>query len=472
MNPQHTLKIFAWLLLFALLQGCEKEEELPAIHLSVDPSAITLSTNSTHQFTAHISGASDSTVQWQVAEGTAGGTINEAGLYKAPSVAGEYHIEVIAAADASKKAIATVTVTSAPVLSVAISPASAKLNIGEKLQLTASVSNSANKNVTWSVKQSGGGSVNASGQYTAPATAGVFQVMATSQADPSKVATSHITVVVPPNPERAKALQYYKDLYLASNVANIGWTGDNNGCNAGTTPQSVKDNVLKRIMYFRKMAGLNNTISMNEEQSKKCQQAAFMCRVNGRLDHNPPTTWTCYTAEGKEAAGKSNLAAKAGPNAINDYIHDYGSGNYFVGHRRWLLYPKLKQVGTGDTQSTNALWVVGNSGPAPADMPAFVAWPPKGYVPAPVVYPRWSFSIPGADFSGTTISMKDPEGKNLDVTIEKLNNGGYGDRTIVWLPSKLNLYSEADQKYEVTLKNVKANGTTKDYTYEVIIIKP
>jgi hypothetical protein len=51
--------------------------------------------------------------------------------------------------------------------------------------------------VTWSVATAGGGSVSASGLYTAPATAGTYQLRATSSADPTKQAIAVVTVSAP-----------------------------------------------------------------------------------------------------------------------------------------------------------------------------------------------------------------------------------------------------------------------------------
>jgi len=52
----------------------------------------------------------------------------------------------------------------------------------------------ANLGVTWSVLEAGGGSVNGSGLYTAPAVAGTYHVRATSVADASKQAEARVTV--------------------------------------------------------------------------------------------------------------------------------------------------------------------------------------------------------------------------------------------------------------------------------------
>jgi hypothetical protein len=92
---------------------------------------------------------------------------------------------------------------------VTVSPTSASLfaneagnswpaNLTQK-QFTASVQNTSNTTVTWSVS-SGGGSIDAtSGLYTAPATvpAGPVTVTATSQADTSKSNSATVNINTP-----------------------------------------------------------------------------------------------------------------------------------------------------------------------------------------------------------------------------------------------------------------------------------
>lgn len=95
-------------------------------------------------------------------------------------------------------AAGTVTLT-APftlqVISVAISPTDVGLTTGHSQQFTATVAGTNDPTVNWSVQEAGGGSVTASGFYTAPAAAGTFHVVATSAADQSKKATATVRVV-------------------------------------------------------------------------------------------------------------------------------------------------------------------------------------------------------------------------------------------------------------------------------------
>ena len=76
------------------------------------------------------------------------------------------------------------------------------------------------------------------------------------------------------------------------------------------------------------------------------------------------TGWICFSSNGTNASGNSNLAlGNAGPDAIAAYIWDFGGNNYEVGHRRWILYPQTQIMATGDVpaegtnNSANATWV-------------------------------------------------------------------------------------------------------------------
>jgi len=79
-------------------------------------------------------------------------------------------------------------------VNISISPDKATVEVGSQTQFSASVGNAGNKLVTWSAT---GGTVDSTGLYTAPGSAGTSYVVATSQADPSRTATAVITVVAP-----------------------------------------------------------------------------------------------------------------------------------------------------------------------------------------------------------------------------------------------------------------------------------
>ncbi len=272
------------------------------------------------------------------------------------------------------------------------------------------------------------------------------------------------------NAARLAAKKLYEDHYVASKsqTSDIAWSGDEPSCNAGSVSQSTKDKIFKRLTYFRKAVGLNNTIAENAVKSEKAQKAALMMYANGILDHFPPESWKCYSTEGKQAAGSSLLTQYKNAEAIDSYMRDYGENNGPAGHRRWLLWPKLQEIGIGNTNATNAIWVLGNAGTPPEDAPEFIAWPPKGYSPKHLAYERWSFSIASADFSVTTISMKNQNNQSVSLSIEELDTQ-FGDRTIVWKPSINTSAITEDTLYTVTLKNVGINDQMQEFEYEVTL---
>jgi len=228
------------------------------------------------------------------------------------------------------------------------------------------------------------------------------------------------------------------------------------------------------------MAGLPGDVVLTNTWNLEAQQAALMMSVQGSLSHSPGTNWACYTAAGAEAAGKSNLALGADAAAAIDlYMDDPGTGgNAVVGHRRWILYPPTKIMGTGSIPSTggwaaNDLWVIGGSGARPPQ-PAWVAWPPPTYVPweiMPRSSGRWSFSYPGATFTGASVFMQHA-GTNVPVTLEAQAQG-YGDNTIVWDPQGVPTGApSSDLSYSVTVSNVVVGGQSQVFAYTVTIIDP
>ncbi|PKA98472.1 Cysteine-rich secretory protein family protein [Flavobacteriaceae bacterium MAR_2009_75] len=273
------------------------------------------------------------------------------------------------------------------------------------------------------------------------------------------------------NSARLEAINLYQDFYLASSTSTSSelWTGDEPSCNPGTTPQTIKDKIFLRLDYYRKAVGLNNTLTENDSKSTKAQDAALMMHANGSLNHFPPNSWKCFTDAGKEAAANSLLTSISGAAAIDSYIRDQGAENAAVGHRRWLLWPRLQEMGIGNTSRYNALWVIGNPGTTPADAPDFIAWPPEGFIPKQVVYPRWSFSIANADFSTTTVRMRYKNGGAVSLQTEELS-GAFADNTIVWQPDfNLNII-DSDTVFVVTLNSVGINGEETDFEYEVVVI--
>ncbi|HEY1339874.1 MAG TPA: Ig-like domain-containing protein, partial [Bryobacteraceae bacterium] len=162
----------------------------PSVSVSVSPTSVNLQPGQTRQFTATVTGSSNTAVTWSCT----GGTISAAGLYTAGNAAGNFTVKATSAADATKSATAAVSIQAAAI-SVSVSPASVGLQPGGTRQFTATVTGSSNQSVNWTAT---GGTITASGLYTAGQSAGSFSVTAKSVADPSQSATATIAIASAP----------------------------------------------------------------------------------------------------------------------------------------------------------------------------------------------------------------------------------------------------------------------------------
>lgn len=292
--------------------------------------------------------------------------------------------------------------------------------------------------------------------------------------------------------DREAVRTFYRGAFFLSEDIPIGWTGNYATGDAGTTATAFRDAVAMRLNWYRAMAGVPAGITLNDAWNTKDQQAALMMSANGQLSHSPPTSWTYYTAAGAEGAASSNLSlGNNGPGAITSQMRDAGTGNAEVGHRRWLLYPQTRTMGTGDTppgvlistpvSPANALWVFdGNfGGTRPATRDGFVAWPPKGYVPYPAVYGRWSLSYPNADFTSATVAVT-KGGVAVPVSIDYRSTAttpNFGEDTLVWQVNGLGdatVYPRpaADETYQVTVSGVLGSGVPSSFSYSVVVFDP
>jgi len=301
---------------------------------------------------------------------------------------------------------------------------------------------------------------------------------------------------------RSDVANFYHCTYLASEdfADDVYWTGDLASCDAGTVSDILHEHTLRRINYYRAMAGLNADITFDATKNAKSQEAALMMARNNDLSHTPPESWFCFSQDGYDAASHGNIslsqsnfasgAGNFGPNAVNGQMEDDGPNNLAVGHRRWLLYSRAREMGNGAIPVTQnpsfantynsaaAIWVIGdfnNTIPPGVD---FIAWPNAGYVPHQVVWPRWSFGIPNstANFGSAQVTLT-KGGINIPVTILHRGSAGIGDPTIVWQPTGEDYPNfpsavpTEDTEFTVTISGI-TEAPQSSYTYTVTIINP
>jgi mono/diheme cytochrome c family protein len=175
-----------------------------AIKVAVSPILDTLQMGTTMKLSARVTGSSDSLVLWSVASGP--GSIDANGLYTAPATIDTaplpVTIRVRAHADTTVSATARIILVKEPVVHhtlvvVVVQPESENLYTTETKQFTASVLNSDDMAVTWSIV-SGPGTISSTGLYTAPATLysspTTVLIRAVAHADSAASDTARVTV--------------------------------------------------------------------------------------------------------------------------------------------------------------------------------------------------------------------------------------------------------------------------------------
>jgi len=165
---------------------------MEAISVTVTPTGASLHGAQSLQFSATVAGSMNPSVTWTMTPMI--GALSSSGLYTAP------HQTVIltatSVADPTKSA--SVTITLLPAVVVSVTPTAASLRASQTQQFSASVNNTANTAVIWSLLPAVGTISN--GLYTAPANIAAAEsvtITATSVADPTKSSSATLALLPP-----------------------------------------------------------------------------------------------------------------------------------------------------------------------------------------------------------------------------------------------------------------------------------
>lgn len=188
-------------------------------HVTITPASASLQLQAQQQFSAQAYDASNNpiaalTYAWSVVNG--GGSITTGGLFTAGAVAGSYAntVKVSVTQDAiSKNATASVTIAPGAYDHIALTPATVTLGKGDTHQFTAQAMDASNNvlpiaSFGWAVVN-GGGTISASGLFTAGQALGSFANTVQASAtigSVSKTATASVTVAsASPSPQSSPA---------------------------------------------------------------------------------------------------------------------------------------------------------------------------------------------------------------------------------------------------------------------------
>ena len=189
------------------------------------PSSVSLTQAQTQPFTATVSGASNTAVTWALSPDV--GSLSASGVYTAPaSVQTAQMVSISATSVADPLISATSSVTLLPAVSVSLTPGTVTLTGSQSQPFSASVTNTSNTGVIWSMSPALG-TLSAAGFYTAPAFIASTQTVtltATSVEIPSASASANIMLAA------STGVTYY--------VANSG-SDSNNGTSSASPWQTI-----------------------------------------------------------------------------------------------------------------------------------------------------------------------------------------------------------------------------------------
>lgn len=285
---------------------------------------------------------------------------------------------------------------------------------------------------------------------------------------------------------KEEIIDLYVNLYKYSETSEIPWNGDVNTCACGHLSEDILTAAEIRVNFFR-LTNRLNTVHINPAFNAEAQQAALLSKANNELNHYPTSSMKCYSQAAYNGCNKSCLSFSDFTNFpetsfITGFIQDYGESNYEVGHRRWILYTKLQEIGYGATDETEALLTTDGTTYDAVEAPEFIAYPWSGYVPVELIFPKWSFTIPEdheVNFDQVKVSMKDASGRPIAIELYE-EHKDFLDPTIVWCAKGLFTEYEItygqnhlkengylDQKIMVKIENVVIDGQKKNFQYFV-----
>jgi hypothetical protein len=374
----------------------------PSIVVTVTPKSGSVLMGNTAAFSAKVSNTTDPVVSWSV-NGTAGGsstmgTITPDGMYTAPAdlpSPATVQITATSHADATKSDTAAAAVTSD--ISLSLTPNPASVELGARQGFTAPVTSAGHPDTAmrWSLSgaacSSGCGTVDAGGNYTAPAilpaTPGVT-LTAQSVADPSKQISAAVTITstfslqlsapstVPAGASAAIVATLTPvpgsapNMAMAWSLSGAGCSGSSCGTLSAVTTQSVGGNAMAdSVTYTAPPAApspnsVTVTVTPQADPSKKAQ--AVLAIQPGIGVSLSPLTATLAANHRVTLTAQVNGTANTG---LNWSVDGIAGGNESVG-RICVVRSNPCQTLTSNT-SLQADYVAPGSIPSPN--PASVA---------------------------------------------------------------------------------------------------
>ncbi|MBQ4470385.1 MAG: hypothetical protein IJR35_03935 [Synergistaceae bacterium] len=264
----------------------------------------------------------------------------------------------------------------------------------------------------------------------------------------------------------------------------------------GCVKSAVLNDALDELNYIRSLIGVPSSVTLNDEYTDKAQHGAVLLDVIGTLTHMPsrPANMTLsFYDMAYDALTHSNIAGAASGNmslskSLKIYMDDSDSSNInALSHRRWLMNPRLEQVGFGlsTRKGYAAAYVIeeiSDSIPAwPLD-DVFITWPSsKKAHPLTYFYhdTAWSVTLDGDVFDECSEEAVQVtltrESDNRTWTFSSSHKDGYFrvntenyayDDCIIFRPDNISRYNN-NEVWNVKITGLTRSGVPSSISYSV-----
>ncbi|MGV3710729.1 MAG: kelch repeat-containing protein [Gemmatimonas sp.] len=207
----------------------------PPVTVSVTPATISLGAGGVLQLSASVTGATNQAVTWDLPGGASTGAVLSTGTanatYTAPATPGTYQVRATSIADATRNAVATVTVGAGTGFRI---NGPARVAPNASTQFTATLNDVATT-ATWAIDGAAhGSSVSATGVFTAGPTQAILTLRATDASGRTATFTVNVAtqvmldLIVPANPilTNADMLTFYWQIGPTGISSDVTWTVD------------------------------------------------------------------------------------------------------------------------------------------------------------------------------------------------------------------------------------------------------
>jgi hypothetical protein len=260
-------------------------------------------------------------------------------------------------------------------------------------------------------------------------------------------------------------------------------------CDPGELTDAAKARALEALNEVRALHRLP-AVEYAPAYDTEVAQASLIQTANKYLSHFPAPEDACYTAAGADGARSSNLYSGRQSDPASD-VFGWTNDNTNLaaleeaGHRRWNLYPGLREVSYGQVYGSSALKVFDFSGPPNTSFSPdleFVAVPygiypyvlvSKGDKPTP-----WSISIlPAGDigsnfdyFSQAEVSVSTRRaGKRTELRVDSVHHDTKGFGLANFLSWMVDDW-DYDTEYLVEISNIRMpGGDVSELSYTVLV---